>query len=252
MEESQKVSGLDNEFHFVQYFNNKKIKDLDPIGQEFINALYPEVDEAREIKCWKNHYPQKTDIFLKVGGLMRGISIKVGAKNSVHVEPLTNFVNFLKQSGVSKEIIESYLSYHFADGTITGKGTRRLSVEEYKKNHQESIDEINKIFNKDRMISRAIERFVLRGNNSEYPIDALIYGIPEDYFWITRKDISNIFSFNKNRSSSAVHFGKLTVQPKNRCLNYNPRYEKDRYCIQIKWYSLFDDILEYLQTKYQD
>ena len=38
----------------------------------------------------------------------------------------------------------------------------------------------------------------------------------------------------------------MTCQPKNRCLNYNPLYEKDRYCVQIKWYNIFDDIIEYM------
>lgn len=38
-------------------------------------------------------------------------------------------------------------------------------------------------------------------------------------------------------------------QPKNRCLNYNPLYEKDRYSVQIKWYSLNDDIIEYMNNR---
>ena len=41
----------------------------------------------------------------------------------------------------------------------------------------------------------------------------------------------------------------MTVQPKNRCLNYNTKYKKDRYCIQIKWYNLFDDIIENMNNK---
>ena len=29
-----------------------------------------------------------------------------------------------------------------------------------------------------------------------------------------------------------------------RNLNYNPKYEKKRFCVQIKWYSIYDDIME--------
>ena len=41
----------------------------------------------------------------------------------------------------------------------------------------------------------------------------------------------------------------LFVQPQNRCLNYNKKYENTRYNVQIKWYALFDDILENLYYK---
>ncbi len=242
-------SGFDNEYSFVQYFNGREISELDPIGQELIKNLYPTISEDENIKCWRNHYPQKSDIFVKVDGIMKGISIKKGARNSVHIDTITNFTKFLAHSGVEEDVINSYLSYHYADGTINGKGRKRLSVEEYKKNHQNEIEVINKSFNKERLVQKALERFVLRGNNSNYRIDALIYGEPNDFLWITRNDIYKIVSSRKNQDSTAIHFGQLIVQPKTRCLNYNSKYEKDRYCVQVKWYSLFDDIIEYLQNK---
>lgn len=243
-------NGFDNEYDFVVYFNGKKVCDLDPIGQELIFSLYSTAREDSIIKCWRNHFPQKTDIFVKIDGMMKGISIKKGSRNSVHVDTITNFVNFLSQSGVPKDIINSYLKYHYADGSINGKGENRLSVEQYKEKNQLSIDEINRFFNKERLVKRAVERFVLKGNNSDYPIDALICGKPNDFLWLTRKQIYEIVSSKKNVDSTAVHFGQLIVQPKTRCLNYNPKYEKDRYCVQVKWYSLFDDIIEYLHGQY--
>lgn len=243
-------NGFDNEYFFVKYFNGKRICDLDPIGQSLILALYPSINLDSIIKCWRNHFPQKTDIFLKINDRMKGISIKKGSRNSVHVDTVTNFVSFLSQSGVPKDIINSYLKYHYADGTVNGKGKKRLSVEEYKEKNQQSIDDINRFFNKERLVKRAVERFVIRGTNSVYQIDALICGKPNDYLWLTRKQIYEIISSNKNVDSTAIHFGQLTVQPKTRCLNYNSKYEKDRYCVQVKWYSLFDDIIEYLHTHY--
>ena len=52
-----------------------------------------------------------------------------------------------------------------------------------------------------------------------------------------------------NYYSTGIHFGPLFCQPKDRCLNYNPKYNKDRFLIQIKWYSIFDDYIEYKNTK---
>lgn len=93
-------------------------------------------------------------------------------------------------------------------------------------------------------MKKAINRFVIQGNNSSFPIDALIHGEVDDFLFITRKQIEDIILSKRNIYSSAVHFGLLTCQPKNRCLNFNLLYEKDRYCIQIKWYNIIDSIIE--------
>lgn len=238
------ITGVDNEFEFVKYLNGKKISELNPLFRDLIDKLYPLELETSIIKSWRNHYNQKTDVFIRINGVMKGISIKKGMKNSVHVERITDFIDFLKFNNVPREIILEYLKYHYADGTTNGKGEKRLSAEEYKLNNQASIDKINLFFNNNDILKEAIDRFVIKGNNSDYYIDAIIYGEVNDFIWSTREDIRNIILNKKDCYSTAVHFGPLTCQPKNRCLNYNAKYEKDRFCIQIKWYSIFDDILE--------
>ena len=79
----------------------------------------------------------------------------------------------------------------------------------------------------------------------------MIYGEVDDFIFITKEDIRNIILRKKDDYSSTVHFSVLTVQPKNRCLNYNTKYEKDRFCVQVKWYNLFDDIIENMYLKEQ-
>ena len=54
----------------------------------------------------------------------------------------------------------------------------------------------------------------------------------------------NILMSKQNIYSTGVHFVNLFCQPMTRNLNYNPKYEKKRFCVQIKWYSIFDDIME--------
>lgn len=238
------ISGLNNEFEFVKQLNGKKISELTPLLKDLIEKIFPFENENSIIKSWKNHYPQKTDIFIKINNTMKGLSIKKGNKNSVHVERISDFIHFLIENKVEKEIIIEYLKYHYADGSTNGSGNKRLSSEEYKKVNADSILKINKRFNSNELITKAIERFIIKGNNSKYPIDAIIYGEVNDFFWITKEDIRKIILSKKEKQSSAIHFGPLICQPKNRCLNHNPIYEKDRFSIQIKWYSLFDDIIE--------
>ena len=55
----------------------------------------------------------------------------------------------------------------------------------------------------------------------------------------------------KNTYSSAVHFGPLTVQPLDRCLNRNKKYEYCREYIQVKWFSMYDDIVSIMAKKYE-
>lgn len=170
----EKITGYENEYEFVRYLNGKKIGEIQPLLREVIDYLYPKVSEKDKIKAWKNNCRQKADIFIKINGVMKGISIKMGNRNSVHVERITDFINFLIENRVKKEVVIEYLRYQYADGTTNGKGKYRQSVEEYKKENQAKIDMINKEFNRKDLVLKAIDKFVLRGNNSNYCIDALI------------------------------------------------------------------------------
>lgn len=243
------ISGEENEFTFVQYLNNKKISMLNPMFKDLIDELFPLEDENSIIKCWKNHLKQKSDIFIKINNKIKSISIKKGSRNSVHVERISDFIHFLIENNVKKDTIIEYLKYHYADGSTNGKGFKRLSASEYKKDNQKKIDEINEEFNNEKIIKAAIDRFIIKGNNSDYYIDAIIDGEVDNFVWITRNDIVNIILSKKDVYSTSVHFGPITCQPKNRCLNYNSLYEKDRFCVQMKWYSLFDDIIENMNNK---
>lgn len=243
------INGSDNEFQFVKYLNGKKILELNPMFRDLIDKLYPLEKDTSVIKSWRNHYNQKTDIFIRINGLMKGISIKKGMKNSFHVERISDFIHFLIENKVDRETIVEYLKYHYADGTTNGSGLKRISVDEYKKDNQDSIDRINKTFNTEEILNQAIDRFIIKGNNSDYYIDAIVCGEVDDFIWLTRNDVKKIILSKINDYSSAIHFGPLVCQPKNRCLNNNLKYEKDRFLVQIKWYSLFDDIIENMNNK---
>ena len=239
------IDGIENEYRFVCYLNGKFVKELNPLFRDLIDYLFPNINENYVTRCWRNKLSQKSDIFIKADGKIKGISIKKGSRNSIHVERISDFVHFLIENNVPKEVVTSYLKYHYADGSTNGKGKKRISSDEYKKNHQNEIQIINSFFNNDDILYKAIERFLIKGNNSEYEIDALIYGEVNDFLWIGKEDIKRIAILKKDIKRSGIHFSVLFCQPKNRNLNYNSKYEKDRFCIQVKWYSLFDDIIEF-------
>ena len=243
------MDGYQNEYNFVLMFNNKMVKELNPLCQDLIYSIFYNITENDLIKSWRNHYDQKTDIFLKIGNAIKGISIKLGSRNSVHVEPIKNFVQFLSEHNIPENIINQYLKFHYADGTIDNTGVNRIAAEEYKNSNQESIDIVNLYFNNKEILSDAVERFVLIGNNSNYTINAIILGTPDNFLWLTKNDIMD-YLLNNVRYCSSPHFGELICQPMARCLNYNKKYEKFRNYVQIKWYSLFDNIIEQMNNNF--
>ena len=124
-------NGFQNEFDFVKSFNNKRVCELNPIQQELVHSIFNNISDDDLIKSWKNHLDQKTDIFLKIDKAMKGISIKMGSRNSVHVEHIDSFISFLKEHKIPKKIINKYLKFHYADGSKNNTGLKRLSAEEY-------------------------------------------------------------------------------------------------------------------------
>lgn len=249
---NKEINGFQNEDEFVKYLNNKTINNLNPIFQDLIFDLYGNISEKEIIKCQLNPNKQKADILLNIANIQKGISIKKGVKNSVHIEPVNQFINFLIECKIPKNIINEVLLYHYGDGTIDGSGKERISSTEYKLNNQKKLDLINKYFNEKEILIKAVDRFVLTGNNSEKPIDAIIYGVIDDFIWINKNEIIDIILSNRHRERTGLAFGSLFYQPMNRCLNYNPKYEYARNYIQIKWYHLSDDIIEVMANRTQN
>lgn len=227
---------------FVNYLNGRKVKDLNYLFKDMITSLYPFVNENSIIKCWKSNYKQKSDIFIKINSNIYGISIIEEQCDLIHTESIYKFINFLKSNNVSNKIINEFLKYHYQDGTNDGSG-KRVSNDEYKKYNQDKIDEVNKIFNEEKMLKKAISHFIIKGNNSNYPISMLIYGKINDFFWITKEDIKRIILAKKDKYETSIHFGPLIFHNDNTSLDKNSKYYKHN--IQIKWDNLFEDIMEY-------
>ena len=239
-----KINGYQNEYNFVNYLNNKKVKELHPLFKDCFEKIFENINDEDNINAWKNSLPQKADIFVKIKNEQKGISLKMGSKNSVHVSPISDFISFLIRNGVRQEIIIEYLKYHYADGTTNGTGKIRQTVEEYKTSNQNKIDLINESINKETILRKAIDKFILVGDNGNKSIDLLIYGTTNDFLWFTKEEIINTVIEKKHTYSTGVHFACLSCQPLTRCINRNPLYDRKRFCVQIKWFSLFDDIIE--------
>lgn len=245
-----KNHGVRNEYRFIDAINGKKLNELSFLLQELILFLFPYIKKDTLIKCYKNLEYEKGDICIKVGCKVKYISIKMGHKNSVHCESIKKFKKFLESINISKETIKEILKYQYADGTIDGTGKFRQSSLEYKLDNKESISFINKELNNPEILRKIVNRFIVQGTQwHTHKIDLLIYGTPEDFFFITSKEIYTYILSKRNVYSSSIHFSCLTLQPLSRVLDYNEKMNYMRHWIQIKWYNLEDNIIELMNQR---
>lgn len=242
------ISGFKNEEEFVEYLNGKLVKEVHPIFQELFNTLYKNISSQDKIICWLDFNKRKADMYVKINNIIKGISIKKGIKNSVHVEHIDDFIEFMNKLGVEENIIKEYLKYHYADGTMNGSGEKRLSSIEYRQKNQCSLDYINSKLNINEYIDKFTERFILKGNRSNYEIDAIIYGVVDDFIWITNNEIRYIIKKHLDDNISSLHISCLSIQPLTRNLNYSKKNEYGRNHIQVKWYNIADQIIEVMAT----
>lgn len=245
-----KNHGNKNEYLFIAYINNKKFKQLSFLLQELVSYLFPNIKDNDIINCYKNIEYEKGDICIKVNNQVKYISIKMGKRNSVHCESIEKFKKFLKEINISDQTIKEILKYNYADGTIDGTGKVRVDATHYKLENKESILNINNQLNDEAIIKKAVNRFIIQGTQKHsHKIDLLVYGTPNDFFFITPEEIYSYVLSKRKQFLSSIHFSCLTFQPLSRILDYNQELEYKRHWIQIKWYNLEDNIIELMNER---
>lgn len=248
--------GYQNEYDFVELFNGKCIDELDNNSQEFLKELFGEnIDNTELIKAWKNKMNQKADIFIKYKNYIKNVSLKCGKSNSVHHETIQDFRRYLEKLQIPYKVIEKYVSYHYGykrneEGKIDY--SRVLSADEYKELYQKELDIFNESINKTRIIVDMIDRFIIRGRNSDYDIDVLICGTIENYVWIMKYDLYDLILSKRSLEFTSPHAACLTIGPKKRNLDGNSNNRKDRYLVCIRWNFIREDIIYFKESRLRD
>ena len=238
--------GIQNEYDFVELFNGKEMNELDNNSRNFLKELFDgRIDNDEMIKSWKNRDMQKSDIFIKYKNVIKGISLKCGNSNSMHHESIESFKRYLEGFGISYQTINYYTSYHYGyarDDNGNIDFSKSLNSEEYKILYQNEIDIFNKAINKTRIIVDMIDRFIIRGRNSDYDIDALVCGTVDNYIWIMRHDLYDLILSKRSFDYTSPHVACLTIGPKKRNINRNSIYQKERYIVCIRWNYIRENI----------
>jgi len=245
--------GYQNEYDFVKLFNNMYLYELDDNSQKFLRELFGEViDNTEPIKSWKNKMNQKTDIFIRYKNHIKNISLKCGKSNSVHQEQIQEFKRYLEKLQIPYKVIDKYVSYHYGykkDESDKNDYSKRLSSEEYKRYYQKELDVFNSHINKTRIIIDMIDRFIIRGRNSDYDIDALVCGTVDNYVWVSKYDLYDLILSKRCLDFTSPHAACLTIGPKKRNLNGESQNIKDRYLVCVRWNFIKEDIISFKNSK---
>lgn len=241
--------GYQNEYDFVELFKDKYYSDLDNNSQAFLNDLFGEVlDPNEKIMAWKNKINQKADIFIKYKNYVKGISLKCGNSNSMHSESINDFKRYLEKFGIPYKIVDKYTSYHYGyekDKEGNTNFSKLLSSDEYKMLYQDELDVFNKAINQTRIVIDMIDRFIVRGKNSDFDIDALVCGTIDNYVWIKKYELYDLILSKRSWDYTSPHIACLTIGPKKRNLDGNSKNIRDRYIVCIRWNFIRESIIEF-------
>lgn len=244
--------GYENERDFVKLFNDKYFYELDANSQIFLKELFGDIiNNEEKIRSWKNKTVQKTDIFIKYKNHIKNISLKCGNSNSMHHEQIQEFKRYLEKLGIPYKVIDKYIGYHYGymkddEGRIDF--SKSLSSEEYKRIYQKEIDIFNERINKTRIIVDMVDRFIIRGRNSDYDIDALVCGTIDNYVWIMKYDIYDLILSKRSLFFTSPHIACMTIGPKKRNLDGNSKNAKDRYLVCVRWNFIKESIIEFKKS----
>ena len=169
----------------------------------------------------------------------------------MHHEQIETFKIYLEKLGIPYSVINNYTSYHYGymrDENGKLDFSKSLSSEEYKSFYQSEINVFNNYINRTKIIIDMIDRFVIRGRNSDYDIDALVCGTIDDYVWVMKYDIYDLILSKRCLDFTSPHIACMTIGPKKRNLERNSKNAKERYIVCVRWNFIKESIIEYKQS----
>lgn len=237
--------GYQNEVDFVNYFNGRYFNDFDDNSKRFLHDLFDgNISNDIPLKAWKNRINQKADFFIRYKNYIKCISLKCGNNNSIHHESIQDFRLYLESLNIPYKVIEYYVSYHYGyakDDNGNTDFSKRLSANDYKQLYQEQLDIFNSYINKTRIIIDMIDRFLVKGKNSEYDIDIFVSGTIDDFNWIKKHDLYDLILSKRKLKFTSPHCSCMTFGPKKRNLD-NLSNCKERYIVAVRWNFIKEEI----------
>ncbi len=244
--------GFKNEIIISKYLNGKKVCELNDNMQKFIYWLMEDdVSENDIVYSDKVQKPlgekknPKTDIWIRIKNRVKNISVKEGSGNSVHQEPMREFVEFLSKIDVDNDYIEKLKFYHYGDGTTDDTGEKRFSTSYIKIEYKDIINSVNNRLNEKKYLLKILDRILFVGTlKKPIQVDACYHGDVNKGLWASRLEILSFLTENIPSNMSGIMFSYLTYQPWTRDENRTAKHPDRRQVMQVKWGAIEKNLLE--------
>jgi hypothetical protein len=237
--------GFQNETIISNYLDGQNFFELNENWKKALKNMFGEyINDNELISCTKKGGQDKTDLVIKCKNVSHSLSLKKGNGNSIHQEPLEEFIKFLKKNyDIEEKLADDFRMFIWGDGTLNGSGkvSDRLSASQLKKEYPEVVLNIKKFFHENK--GDLIERFLIKGPKSKNNPEFIYYGTSQEGICKSSTDVLNWLCNDRNESKNAViPVGGLTFQAWNRNINGGNKSEHKRGVIQLKWGSIGQDL----------
>ena len=238
--------GIQNEENFVRCINNKSYDELNKHLQFFLQFLFPVIDTSKKFHCELTHNYIKPDICISLDSEMRYVSLKYGQSDVFHNENILTFVEFLRKNGISEQSINTYLLYHYGDGTTNGTGKHRLSSVELRFHYKEELDKLNQELNKDKeFVKKFIDRAMFQGvNDLANRADYLYHGDTDYGVFLSRYQLmQRVETKNYSFMTECIHIGPLVIRPHARYSNKPIQNNRSRELVEASYPKIVQSIM---------
>ena len=225
--------GKSEEKNLVNHLNNKKFSVLDYKHKEIISKSFNNISEDSIIKASSIPGNLKPDLKILISNKTNLYSLKTGSGNSIHQEPLDNFIKFSKKLNKSSEkIIDTIKFFIWTDGTTDGTGEihKRMDKKTLRSKYPEKLSLIKNFFFNNKII--LIERILLKNTNY------LIFKKKNGKYLVKNRDF--ILNKFKKYNEGKYGLGPITFQTWNPALKGQTK--KPRNVVQFKWGKIEKDL----------
>lgn len=235
-----------NEDYMVKNIDGKTFSELNENLQHFLCIVFPDIKDSDKLRAYKTENYIKPDMVVECNGIRKFISVKYGNSETVQTESLLTFLDFLRKNGIDEYSIESYLLFHYGDGTTDGTGRFRLSSVETRFKMHDRLKKLNEALNQDKdFVLAFVNRMMWDGVNPQADkAEFLYHGDPEYGVFMNKNQMTKHLSVkNWDFMDSCVHVGPLVIRPKYRYSNKEIANEEMRHYVTITYPRLVSDIL---------
>lgn len=224
--------GLKNESDIINYLDGKKYSELNEKWKRHVLMMFSFIEDNDIIHA--SHYEDKNgkpDMVVTVRHTNEYVSIKTGRNSTMHQEPFETFSAFLKKKGVSNRTLRILNLYQFGETKKANNNGKPFKAKELEEKYKDYFLEASKELDQINIIDAIVFRTILKGCVlKRYKVNFLYYGNLEHGYLLSEEDIYRLVLQYRNHDKSAIHFGGLNYQPKQR-----GRGKIDYYNCCIKW-----------------